>query len=225
MTDQDETPDQDEIDDGFPLIRDPWDRLDATGETEKAYGAFLAYRNMAPAGRSLRRAVPLAYGPEYTEDHALFDSKWQQMQRWSTQHQWQDRCRAWDRYEADARFAAELEAIRTMRDRHAAIATHALTKAVEGLRGHTGKIAVSDIVRLIDVGVKVERLARGAPDETVVRHEGSLTVNERSNEGDDPVAIRAIVGALVEAGAMPDEAVSAVDEYLAAAGIAERDDG
>jgi virulence-associated protein VagC len=60
-----------------------WGRL--PGESDAAYSAFIAYRDM-PAPRSLIRV-----GQELGKSGGLCE-------RWSSRHEWAERCRAWDNH-------------------------------------------------------------------------------------------------------------------------------
>lgn len=197
-------------------ILDPWDRLEETGETEKGYAAFLAYRALPPAGRSARRVVPIVYG--VAEGHPDFKGLLGQLQKWSSRNLWIERCAAWDRQQADELAAAHQQALLAMRDRHASIATTAITRALNALREMNGPFELRDLIRLLDLGLRTERLARG-DTERVVTHQGPAggPIQVRGGQKSELEAdnLRAVVKILVEAGAMPPGTEEAVGEYLA----------
>lgn len=200
--------------DGTGVIRDAWDQFHDTGETARAFTAFLAYRNLPPATRSARRVVPLVYGPEYTDDHPLFNSKWEQCQTWSMRHQWPARASAWDQYQADEQAVWDIEQIRDMRTRHADLAKAALTKVTDLIEEHKSKWEVKDIIRLFDVATRVERGARGDTDRLNLRLTGQdggpVQINTGTDEGPDMENLIRIAAILEEAGVMPEGTANAV---------------
>lgn len=213
-------PDPDEHDD-HPVIPDLWDRMEAAGETERAYAAFLAYRNLPPAGRSHRAVVPIVYGIGETDPK--FRSKLGQIQHWSSEWDWVARAAAWDRWQADTQAAGSVAAIIAMRERHATIAQAAIRKAVEQLQAFNGRMTVTEIIRLLDLGLRTERLARGDHDGRVtVTHQGTgdggaIQVNTRGNDNPDTDQLVEVVGILVETGMLPAGSTEAVRGYLDAA--------
>ena len=58
-----------------------------TRETDKAYQAFVTYRNLDPRERSLSRVVS-----EWGKSRGLIE-------RWSSQWSWVERAREWDNYQ------------------------------------------------------------------------------------------------------------------------------
>ena len=137
-----------------------WDRL--TGESSKAYAHFCLYRDMG-VGRSLRQMEKL--------DGCT--SQLRQLMRWSSRWRWVERCQQYDDYaERQLRVQQEKDRLE-MHKRHAKIAVlgqNIAVKAMEALLGkvQSGKQAVApaDVTRLVDVSVKVERLARGEPTDS-----------------------------------------------------------
>lgn len=213
--------------DGTGAIPDLWDRFEQSGETPRAYAAFLQYRNLPPLARSARRVIPLVYGPEYTEDHHLFKAKMQQCQMWSMTHSWVARALAWDEYQAADQAAWEVDQIRTMRTRHADVATTAIDKVttwlntVEALKDWKP----ADIVRLLVAAVDTERKARGDHERLNLtmtgRDGGAIKVETNANQGVSPDTLREVVGILVEANAFEDASdgvKEAVDAYIAGTG-------
>lgn len=85
----------------------PWERQ--KGESEKAFEAFAAYRDMGPE-RSLR-----AVGQQLGKSKAL-------MERWSVAHDWQERVRAYENeLDKEAR-AKAVKGRKDMTERHIKIA-------------------------------------------------------------------------------------------------------
>lgn len=138
---------------------EPWEQQ--PGESNKAYGAFVQYRDMPPLQRSIRG---LARQLDKTVTH---------IGRWSSDNKWTERCARYDRWLAAIAVDEAESAKREMVRRHADIGLAMVRRAAQALIGDEAngvtaldlsKLKAVDIARLIDVGVKVERLSRGAPD-------------------------------------------------------------
>ena len=137
-----------------------WDRL--PGESSKAYFHFCLYRDMGVA-RSLRQ---MAHVPGCT-------SQRRQCNRWSTRWRWVERCGQYDDYlERQARLQQERER-RAMHKRHAKMGMLAQTFAVRKLEKMASRIeqdeervSPGEVARILEIGVKVERLARGEPTDS-----------------------------------------------------------
>jgi hypothetical protein len=150
-----------------------WDRL--PGESSKAYHHFCLYRDMA-ASRSLRQ---MAGVPGCT-------SVRRQLNRWSSRWQWVERCRQYDEHlEYQLRTQQEKER-REMSKRHARIAMLGQNILVKGMEELLAKVqsgqhnlVPSELARLMDVSVKVERLARGE----------STDIHEAVGPGGGPVRL------------------------------------
>lgn len=69
--------------------RKAWDQI--AGETDKAYRAFMIYRNLPPEQRSIRAAWN-----EYSPDKE--DSVSSHFAIWASQNHWQERAQAWDNH-------------------------------------------------------------------------------------------------------------------------------
>jgi hypothetical protein len=91
------------------------------------------------------------------------------MKSWSATHNWVARANAYDTYLDEQTRYEQLEAVKDMRRRHAAVASMALAKAAERLRiASSESLSINDASKLLDLAVKIERLARGEASE---RHE------------------------------------------------------
>jgi hypothetical protein len=113
----------------------PWERQD--DESHDAWAAFVAYRDLPPAERSLPRVASEIAG-ESTEKQRNPSTVRRLLERWSSIHKWQDRCRAYDR-EIDRRASDKhVSEIVVMRRRHAqqmeALLTIGVAPAVELLK-------------------------------------------------------------------------------------------
>lgn len=133
---------------------EPWERI--KGETENMYASFCVYRDMGP-DRSLRSASK-KYGND-GEAGRYFE-------RLSARFNWVERARLYDDHlERERRKAMEKERL-DMDIRHARIGMLGLNKAVEKLREmDANSLTASDVVRLMDISARIERLARGASTE------------------------------------------------------------
>lgn len=146
----------------------PWDRQ--PDETDKAWRAFVTYRDMD--NRTLEKVAPIVG----TQPAAV--------EKLSARWGWRSRCDAWDRerdrMERDARAQAQRDAIKSMTERHTAIAssmqrlaTVELGRVMNRLGVNQEKpnlaqapqLSIDQIKTLIDYAIKLERLNRGEPGE------------------------------------------------------------
>lgn len=130
----------------------PWERQ--KGESEKAYEAFAAYRDMGPE-RSITKV-----SQSLNKTRALIG-------RWSSQWYWTERARAYDNeLEKEAR-AKAVKDRKAMTDRHIGIAMQLQKKALEAL----GSLSVEDmspkdIKEYIKMATDLERLNRTLEEES-----------------------------------------------------------
>ena len=137
-----------------------WDRQ--PGESSKAYRHFCLYRD-AGKERSLRKLAAVANTT----------SNLRQLQHWSSRWRGVDRCTDYDDYMYDQmRLQCERERL-DMHKRHAKMGMLAQTLAVRKLEKVVNKIeqdqenlSPTDAARILDIGVKVERQARGESTES-----------------------------------------------------------
>jgi hypothetical protein len=143
--------------------RDPWERQ--PGEAVKAFRAFVAYRDdddrsLVKVGRELGRSPQL-------------------IERWSKRWRWVERVASWaDHLDAEKR-RARVRAIEELEERHAQLAKSTLNLVVKELIRRQSqpleRMSVTEMARLFEVSVKVERLALGADTERVaVEHSGEV---------------------------------------------------
>lgn len=132
---------------------DPWERQ--PGESTKRYTQFLMYRDMGPARTLARVAQELALNPRYVR---AISAEWL----------WVARAGAHDQVTYQER-AARIRAERMeMDDRHARIARAVQGKIIASLQAvDPGKLSPNELARLLEVAVKVERMALGASSENV----------------------------------------------------------
>ena len=141
-----------------PGDRKPWERQD--GEGPKAWEAFQTFRDMG-----LERTLPRAC-------EALGKSRGT-IAKWSMDNRWSERAEAWDREQDRQVQKAQLAAIRKMRRDHADLGASMLIKAAKALkRLPEDEIKAVDIFRMVEVGSKLERIARGDVGEVVEEREG-----------------------------------------------------
>lgn len=140
-----------------------WDRL--PGESVRNYEFFCAYRDMryTPAAnpddipkldllreRSLRRL-----GEQLNRNFKTLGIL-------SSRFNWQTRCDAYDLYMLRRQRDKNESKILKMRENHAAVGEQMIKRAVRRLLSLSdGEIKADDVVRMVDIGVKVERLSRG----------------------------------------------------------------
>jgi hypothetical protein len=143
----------------------PWERQ--PGESARAFEAFTLYRDAGPE-RS-QRAVARRLG----KSGALIG-------RWSSAHRWVLRADAWDT-EQDRQWRAQMTARRRRAvDRHVRTAELAQSKVAQRLIDlDPAELTVTELTRLLDVTVRIERDALGEP----IRH-------EVTGAGGDPLTVQ-----------------------------------
>ena len=153
----------------------PWERI--PGETSREYQKFCAYRDMNSSDKPIRKRSLQRLAKELglSLDH---------LKKLSAKNDWVSRAAAYDEYLDElAREQNEAEIIK-MRKNHALLASQMITKAAKRLLTiPEEEITAADLVRLVDVGVKIERLSRGESTENrqisgeaKVIHQGEVTV-------------------------------------------------
>ncbi|OYT62420.1 hypothetical protein B6U67_04500 [Methanosarcinales archaeon ex4484_138] len=169
----------------------PWDKQPT--DTIKSYNAFRVYLNMAPHERSLRKAADRFYGV----------SKWSKQRQflsWSAKHNWVERVLAYDREQERIYQQEQRMAIRKMNERQAAIGADLQMRAFniikldnletpEGadltLNERAQRMEVGR--RLMEAGMKVERVSRGEPDQIIeqtgtTKHEVNISESVKEYE-------------------------------------------
>ena len=156
-----------------------WDKQES--ETNRAYNAFLTYRNMGSL-RSLSKAADKFYGIET-------EVKRHQFMRWSSTHNWVSRCSDFDIEEERLRIEQKRKDIGEMDRRQAKdgmemskigmynIKLHATDDPPKDKHGTTikPKIPVPESTRLFTEGIKAERIARGEVTE-ISEHKGGIKI-------------------------------------------------
>lgn len=164
---------------------EPWEQM--TGETVQQYEKFCAYRDMRYIAPSADGDLPRL---DFTRERSIrglakkLGLSRKTLEPLSARFQWVERCEAYDLYIL-CRLKEKGEAeILKMHENHATIAAQMLRKALQRLLTmKEAEITASDMVRMVDVGVKIERLSRGESTErqeiggeTTVRHSGEVSV-------------------------------------------------
>lgn len=165
-----------------------WEKLPT--ENIDQYAKFCAYRDMAYAGKaeSIDEKGRISYGHR-TDKRSLRRlakqlglKSAQAIELLSVKFEWQARCEAYD-IDLDRRARqAQEEAVIKMREDHALLGAQMIRKALSRLlKMPEDEISAGDLVRLADVGVKIERLSRGESTENQsvsgkLAHEGTVKV-------------------------------------------------
>lgn len=148
-----------------------WERQ--PGESSKAYERFCAYRDMG-TDRSLRKIS------------SQMNISRQILEKLSVTFSWVSRAEAYDlELERQARIANE-KAIKKMRENHTKLAIQITAKAAKRLLTiPDDALSAADIARLVDVGVRIERLSRGEftenqniSGEIIAHHSGNINVKK-----------------------------------------------
>jgi hypothetical protein len=149
---------------GFAIMAKPqqhaWQQLPR--ETDKAYEAFVVYRNLEPRERSLSRV-----SSELAKSVPL-------IKRWSSQWEWVERARDWDNYQEMRRLEKRIEEKQQMDERHLKIIRAARNKAVEALTNMDTETLAKNAFELrnwISEFIKLERLVLGEPESIEERRE------------------------------------------------------
>lgn len=124
----------------------PWERQ--KGESEKAYEAFVAYRDMGE-----KRTI-VAVAEKLQKSDSL-------IRRWKDRWEWKERVRAYDNdLEKEAR-AKAIKERKDMTTRHIGIAMQLQKKALEALQGLSVEdMTPKDIKEYIKMATDLERLNR-----------------------------------------------------------------
>lgn len=147
-----------------------WERQ--PGEPGKAYAKFTIYRDLGSA-RSIPKALAKMGKPSANPGY------WQTIAaRWN----WTARCESYDAHvDAEVR-KANLQEIVEMNKRQAAIAANVQARLIQTLQSiRWDQVSAIEAARLLDVAVKVERLARGAETaRTATEYSGAVRIEPRA---------------------------------------------
>ena len=136
--------------------------LQLPDETPKAYAAFCCYRNAGPL-RSLRKACQGFYDLDEIPPprRTNVDSRMRNIQRWSSEYEWVDRANAYTNHLDTLIRMENLQQLRDMHRRHAAIARVGISKAAQRIRDIVpADLTVREAIALAEVCSRNERSAR-----------------------------------------------------------------
>jgi hypothetical protein len=139
--------------------RNPWDRLPE--ETDRAWRAFEFHKRAGGLRTVAGTAKELGFGSR------------RQCARYASRHDWKARARAWDARLSAAAEESALDEARAMGVRHVAAATAAVdltARWFDELLADPDRLAAlkpADVARFLELGVRIERLARGLPTDRV----------------------------------------------------------
>jgi hypothetical protein len=129
------------------MMSEPWEIQQ--DESSKAFEAFVLYRDAGPDRR-------------LTEVSAKLTVSRQSVGKWSKKYQWPARVAAWDAELDRQRRDAHITTVRETSARHAQIARAMQNKAVQRLQSvDASKLTPSELIRFIEIGIKIERDAMG----------------------------------------------------------------
>ena len=148
-----------------------WDKMEK--ETAKSYSAFCVYRDMG-LSRSLDK-TRLALGKEKPGYNRT-------LEEWSSKYEWVARATAYDAYLLrEQREKAEEERLK-MSERHAKQAMAIQQKIVTRLQSlDANMLSPSDLIKWLDVSVKIERLARGESTENVNQNHSGQVIQKHED--------------------------------------------
>ncbi len=97
------------------------------------------------------------------------------LREWSSTHSWLDRAHEYDYYVDSIKREHNEEAIIEMSTRHANYSLQIQEKAIEALKlVKPENIKPLDLIRWLDVAVKIERLSRGLPTENIKQEQAAI---------------------------------------------------
>lgn len=138
----------------------PWERQ--PGETPRAFGAFLLYRNLPPHERSLSRVAEMLASNSQKQRRPQVILR--QVKRWSAQYGWVERAAAWDEEKDRQDREMQAEARRKMHERHASAGRALILlgmKRLEDLQHRVHELSPLAAMKFIVAGVQIEREAMG----------------------------------------------------------------
>ena len=163
-----------------------WDRL--PGESATQYDRFCRYSDMRYTGTDGRKLdgvqSPFRKRNLRTLAEEMGIKRHKQLGDASSKYNWVERCTAYDEEIERQNREQQEQAILKMNKDHADLAAQMVRKAAKRLLTiPEEELSAADIVRLVDVGVKIERLSRGESTEnkqisgeTTMNHTGAVSV-------------------------------------------------
>lgn len=157
--------------------KDLWERM--VGEKTDYYNKFVMYRDMDTGRVKNKRSIRMLA-------EELGCSR-QSLEKLSVKFNWVERAEAYDLYLEQRQRQKREKEILKMHDDHALAASQLVKKALNRLlRLPDDAISAADVVRMLDTGVKIERLSRGESTENkhlsgsaTITHDGNVEVKRR----------------------------------------------
>lgn len=161
-----------------------WERQ--PGETAGSFGYFAIYRDMrypkAPDGADITDGSVPFQKRSLRKLAAAVGVNFRNITRINEKNNWQKRVEAYDAHVDRTVREANEAAIVKMRTEHALLAQQMIRKATKRLLTiPEDQISAAELVRMVDVAVKVERLSRGESTENqAVTHNGEVEVKRET---------------------------------------------
>ncbi len=140
-------------------------------ETPREFGAFRLYRDLGTE-RSAAQTVLAA------RREKMRGCGRETVDRLSAANAWRARAAAWDDEQDRKRREASLKRVAEMAERHVQISLLMLSKSVAAMQGmNASDLSPSEAAKLTELGVRIEREARGMSGARVaVEHSGAVAV-------------------------------------------------
>lgn len=169
-----------------PESKEIWDRIPE--ETAAQYDKFCRYRDMRYTGIDGRKLDGIQAPYRRRNLRGLAEEmglkRFMTLGSMSSQNNWVERCEVYDMEIERQNREQQEQMILKMNKDHAALAAQMVRKAAKRLLTiPEEELSAADIVRLVDIGVKIERLSRGESTEnkqisgeTTLNHAGTVMV-------------------------------------------------
>jgi hypothetical protein len=164
--------------------RELWEQQ--PNETANAFGYFTVYRDMRYPKAADGTAVTDGSVPfvkrSLRKVAAILGVNFRNLARINEKYNWQKRVEAYDAHVDRVIREANEAAIVKMKSEHALLAQQMIRKATKRLLTiPEDQISAAELVRMVDVAVKVERLSRGESTENqAVTHNGEVEVKRET---------------------------------------------
>ncbi len=143
-----------------------WTRLPE--ETSRQYDAFCIFRDMGP-----KRSIPKV-AKKWSSSGAI-----RRLRVWASKNQWKERATSYDDYIDEIKRAKNEEAILEMTIRHVNYSMQFQEKTIEALKLIDPKqLKPHEIIKWIEISIKIERLSRGVPTENIRQEKEELGVKK-----------------------------------------------
>ena len=149
-------------------------------ESDKSFAGFTAYRDLGLYRTLVSATERLGKTPSYVKV----------MEAWSKKFRWRERVNAYDMHLDKAQRDAEVDELVAMRKRHIQLAVHLqglgateLQKWLKKAKESKGSVTVTpdQVLKLVEVGVKLERLNRGEAT-AIVKNDMEIKTPEEMDE-------------------------------------------